>query len=274
MESQTRPLVKVATAWRDATQLIELLTEADTLMKPNPNPIANAESNVDAAEIARFNSWAARWWDEKSEFRPMHRINPHRLNWIDGLVGLAGKQVLDVGCGGGILAEAMAHRGADVTGIDLAEKPLRVAQWHAQGQQIEVSYFKSGAENWAKEHAAQYDVVTCMEMLEHVPHPRSVIEACAQMVKPGSWVFFSTLNRNPLSFVFAILGAEYVLRILPKGTHHYRKLIKPAELLAMAESADLTLRDERGLSYNPFTQRFRLHRFMGIGYLLAMQKLK
>jgi 2-polyprenyl-6-hydroxyphenyl methylase/3-demethylubiquinone-9 3-methyltransferase len=231
------------------------------------------ETNVDPAEIARFNSWAARWWDEDSEFRPMHRINPHRLHWIDGLVGLAGKHVLDVGCGGGILAEAMAHRGAQVTGIDLAEKPLRVAQWHAQSQALEMSYAKSGAETWAQNHAQHYDVVTCMEMLEHVPQPCAVIDACARMVKPGGWVFFSTINRNPFSYLFAILGAEYILRILPKGTHHYRNLIKPAELLTMAQAAGLTLRDQRGLGYNPFTQRFRLHGFMGVGYLLAMQKL-
>ena len=241
-------------------------------MKPTANLSVTLENNVDPAEIARFNSWAARWWDENSEFRPLHRINPHRLHWIGGLVGLAGKEVLDVGCGGGILAEAMAHRGAKVTGIDLAEKPLRVAQWHAQGQQLEMIYAKSGAENWAQDHAAQYDVVTCMEMLEHVPQPRRVIQACAQMLKPGGWVFFSTLNRNPLSFLFAIIGAEYVLRLLPKHTHHYSKFIKPTELLAMATPSGLTLRDQRGLGYNPFTQRFRLHRFMGVGYLLAMQK--
>ena len=243
-------------------------------MNPTANQPDARENNVDAAEIARFNNLAARWWDEDSEFRPLHRINPHRLQWINSLVGLVGKQVLDVGCGGGILAEAMAHRGAKVTGIDLAEKPLRVAQWHAQSQQVEMIYAKSGAENWAQARPAHYDVVTCMEMLEHVPQPRTVIEACARMVKPGGWVFYSTINRNPLSFLFAIVGVEYILRMLPKGTHHYRKLIKPAELLAMAQAAGLTLRDQRGLGYNPFTQRFRLHRFMGVGYLLAMQKVE
>lgn len=241
-------------------------------MNPAASQPTALENNVDTAEIARFNNLAARWWDEDSEFRPLHRINPHRLQWINSLFALAGKLVLDVGCGGGILAEAMAHRGAKVTGIDLAEKPLRVAQWHAQFQQVKMIYAKSGAENWAQQHAAHYDVVTCMEMLEHVPQPRSVIEACARMVKPGGWVFFSTINRNPLSFLFAIIGAEYILRLLPKGTHHYRKLVKPAELLAMAQAAGLTLRDQRGLGYNPFTQRFRLRRFMGVGYLLAMQR--
>jgi 2-polyprenyl-6-hydroxyphenyl methylase / 3-demethylubiquinone-9 3-methyltransferase len=241
-------------------------------MSTTNNAAVTLESNVDAAEIARFNNLASRWWDENSEFRPLHRLNPHRLQWLDGLVGLAGKQVLDVGCGGGILAEAMAHRGAAVTGIDLAEKPLRVAQWHAQSQQMAMTYAKSGAENWAQAHPAHYDVVTCMEMLEHVPQPSRVIEACVQMVKPGGWVFFSTINRNPLSFLFAIVGVEYILRILPKGTHDYRKLIKPSELIAMAQSAGLTLRDQRGLGYNPFSQRFRLHKFMGVAYLLAMQK--
>ncbi|WP_426209462.1 bifunctional 2-polyprenyl-6-hydroxyphenol methylase/3-demethylubiquinol 3-O-methyltransferase UbiG [Massilia sp. TWP1-3-3] len=236
------------------------------------NATSIAPLNADPAELARFNSLAARWWDEHSEFKPMHRINPHRLAWIDRLSSLAGKAVLDVGCGGGILAEAMAHRSARVTGIDLAEKPLQIAQSHALGQAIDVGYRKSSAEDWAAAHAAHYDVITCMEMLEHVPDPQAVIAACAAMVKPGGWVFFSTINRNALSYLAAIVGVEYVLRILPRGTHQYRRFIKPRELLAMASGAGLTLKDRRGLGYNPLTQRFRLHGFEGIGYLLAMQK--
>lgn len=229
-------------------------------------------SNADPAELARFNSLASRWWDENSEFKPLHRINPHRLEWIDRLVQLAGKQVLDVGCGGGILAESMARKGAKVIGIDLADKPLQIAQWHAQSQDVDVHYAKSSAEAWAAQHAGQYDVITCMEMLEHVPSPAAVIQACAEMVKPGGWVFFSTINRNPLSYALAIVGMEYLMRILPRGTHQYARFIKPAELLAMADASGLALQDQHGLGYNPLTQRFRLHGFMGVGYLLAMQK--
>ncbi len=228
--------------------------------------------NADPAELARFNRLAARWWDEESEFKPMHRINPHRLQWIDSLVHLDGKRVLDVGCGGGILAEAMAHRGAHVTGIDLAEKPLQIAEWHAQGQQVDVRYALSCAEDWAVGNPGHYDIVTCMEMLEHVPQPDAVIAACAQMVKPGGWVFFSTINRNPLSFLTAIVGVEYVMRILPRGTHQYARFIKPRELLAMAGKAGLVLHEQRGLAYNPLTQRFRLNGFSGVAYLLAMQR--
>jgi 2-polyprenyl-6-hydroxyphenyl methylase/3-demethylubiquinone-9 3-methyltransferase len=228
--------------------------------------------NFDPAELARFNQLAERWWDENSEFKPMHRINPRRLEWIDSLCTLAGKVVLDVGCGGGILAEAMAKRGARVTGIDLAEKPLQIASSHAKGQSIHVDYVLSNAEDWAGSNGAQYDVVTCMEMLEHVPDPNAVIAACAAMVKPGGWVFFSTINRNPLSFLTAIVGVEYVLRILPHGTHQYHRFIKPVELVAMAGAAGLVAREQRGLGYNPFSQRFRLHKFFGIAYLLAMQK--
>ena len=231
-----------------------------------------APLNADPAELTRFNDLAARWWDEDSEFKPMHRINPHRLAWIDNLSSLKGKAVLDVGCGGGILAEAMAGRGARVTGIDLAEKPLQIAQSHAQDRAIDVSYSKSSAEDWALTNPAHYDLITCMEMLEHVPDPQAVIAACAAMVKPGGWVFFSTINRNPLSYLTAIIGVEYVLRILPRGTHQYRRFITPRELLAMATGAGLVLKDRRGLGYNPLTQRFRLHGFEGIGYLLAMQK--
>lgn len=236
-----------------------------------PSGVAEA-ANADPAELARFNALAARWWDENSEFRPLHRINPHRLDWIDGLVGLAGKESLDVGCGGGILAESMARRGADVTGIDLAGKALQVAAAHAEISGASVRYASSSAENWAGEHGERYDLVTCMEMLEHVPEPQAVIEACAHMARPGGWVVFSTINRNPLSYVAAIVGVEYVLRILPVGTHQYRRFIKPAELLAMAGRAGLVLRERRGLGYNPLTERFRLHGFTGVAYLLAMQK--
>ena len=237
------------------------------------DPTSTASNpNADPAELARFNAMAARWWDETSEFKPLHRINPHRLAWIDGLCALENKAVLDVGCGGGILAEAMAKRGARVTGIDLAGMPLRIAQLHAATHHIDVRYASSSAEDWALTHAGNYDIVTCMEMLEHVPDPAAVIAACASMVKPGGQVFFSTINRNPLSFLMAIVGVEYVLRLLPRGTHQYHRFIKPAELLASASGAGLTLCDQRGLGYNPVTERFSLHRFMGVGYLLAMRK--
>lgn len=228
--------------------------------------------NADPDELARFNALAARWWDETSEFKPLHGINLHRLDWIDQLSTLRGKAVLDVGCGGGILAEAMARRGAHVTGIDLAEKALQVAAEHAQGQPFEMAYMKSSAEDWAPGRTAHYDVVTCMEMLEHVPDPRAVVTACADMGKPGGWVFFSTLNRNALSFLIAIVGAEYVLRILPRGTHQYSRLIRPRELQDMSAAAGLRLVEQRGLGYNPFTQRFRLHGFTGVGYLLALRR--
>ena len=235
-------------------------------------PSAHQASNADQSELDRFNLLAARWWDENSAFRPLHRINPHRLRWIDQLAGLEGQRTLDVGCGGGILAESMARAGAQVTGIDLAEKALRIAQAHAHAADVGMQYVLSSAEHWALDNAEQYDVITCMEMLEHVPSPDAVIAACARMAKPGGWVFFSTINRNPLSYLSAIIGMEYVLRVLPRGTHQYARFIKPAELLSSAERAGLVLREQRGLAYNPLTQRFRLNRFAGVAYLLAMQK--
>jgi 2-polyprenyl-6-hydroxyphenyl methylase / 3-demethylubiquinone-9 3-methyltransferase len=228
--------------------------------------------NADPAELARFSALAARWWDPDSEFRPLHRINPLRLEWINGLAPLAGKQVLDVGCGGGILAEAMALKGANVTGIDLAEKPLAVAALHARQAGAAIDYMASSAEDLAQVRPGAFEVITCMEMLEHVPAPRLVIAACARLVKPGGWVFFSTINRNPLSYLMAIIGAEYVLRLLPRKTHQWRRFIKPQELVDAAGACGLMLEDSRGLGYNPFTQRFRLHRFKGVGYLLAMRK--
>jgi len=229
--------------------------------------------NFDPQELAKFSALAERWWDPESEFRPLHHINPLRLAWIDQLAALSGKRVLDVGCGGGILAEAMAHQGASVMGIDLALKPLQVATLHAQKTGADLRYQAISAEALAQQEPQAYGIVTCMEMLEHVPQPALVIQACAKLVAPGGWVFFSTLNRNPLSWLVAIFGAEYLLRIWPKKTHKYSKFIRPEELKAWAAAAGLHLRDQRGLGYNPFSKKFRLHQFMGVGYLLAMQKI-
>lgn len=227
--------------------------------------------NADPAELAKFSALASRWWDPDSEFRPLHQINPLRLAWIDRLVGLRGKDVLDVGCGGGILAEAMAKAGARVTGIDLAQAPLAVARLHAQGCGADVRYLASSAEDLAQGEPASFDVVTCMEMLEHVPRPEETIAACAALVRPGGWVIFSTLNRTPLSWLVAIVGAEYVLRLLPRGTHQWSRFIRPAELQAWAQRHGFVLQDARGLGYNPFTRRFRLHGWRGVGYLLAFR---
>jgi 2-polyprenyl-6-hydroxyphenyl methylase/3-demethylubiquinone-9 3-methyltransferase len=211
--------------------------------------------NADPAELAKFSDLAHRWWDTESEFRPLHQINPLRLAWIDDLVPLKGKRVLDIGCGGGILADAMARKGAEVLGIDLATKALRVAQLHALEAQTEgVTYREVSAEKLADEQPASFDVVTCMEMLEHVPDPASVVRACATLVKPGGRVFFSTINRNPKAFLFAIVGAEYVLNLLPRGTHEFAKFIKPSELAAYARAAGLDLQHTRGMEYNPLTR--------------------
>jgi 2-polyprenyl-6-hydroxyphenyl methylase/3-demethylubiquinone-9 3-methyltransferase len=230
-------------------------------------------TNVDPAELAKFSELAHRWWDTNSEFRPLHQINPLRLEWIQGLAPLKDKQVLDVGCGGGILSDAMARAGAHVTGIDLATKSLKVAQLHAlETQTPNVSYREVSAEALAAENPASFDVVTCMEMLEHVPDPASIVQACATLVKPGGWVFFSTLNRNPKSFLFAIVGAEYVLNLLPRGTHEYAKFIKPSELADHCRAAGLDLQAMRGLQYNPITRRYWLDGNTRVNYMIGTQK--
>jgi 2-polyprenyl-6-hydroxyphenyl methylase/3-demethylubiquinone-9 3-methyltransferase len=230
--------------------------------------------NVDQAELEKFSALASRWWDPNSEFRPLHQINPLRLDWIDALASIRGKRVVDVGCGGGILAESMSRLGAEVKGIDLAEKSLKVAQLHGLESGIKVDYEAISAESLADREAAQYDVVTCMEMLEHVPDPSATIAACSKMVKPGGWVFFSTINRNPKSFLFAIIGAEYLLRILPKGTHEYAKFIKPSELADAARDAGLELQEMLGMSYNPVTQVYSLGRDTSVNYLMAYRRVR
>ncbi|MCU5783962.1 3-demethylubiquinone-9 3-methyltransferase [Alcanivorax balearicus MACL04] len=228
--------------------------------------------NVDNSEVAKFNALAERWWDPNSEFRPLHDINPLRLNYIDERVDLPGKRVIDIGCGGGLLSEGMARRGATVTGIDMGEAPLAVARLHAEQSGVEVEYLQTPAEDIAAERAGQYDVVTCLEMLEHVPDPSSVIRACAALVKPGGQVFFSTINRNPKSFLFAIVGAEYVLRLLPRGTHEYAKLIRPSELAGWSRDAGLDVRDTTGMTYNPVTQVYKLNRDVSVNYLMHAVK--
>lgn len=235
--------------------------------------VPNRAGNVDPAELAKFSELAHRWWDPDSEFRPLHQINPLRLDWIDRLAGLAGKEVLDVGCGGGILSDAMARRGARVTGIDLATKPLRVAQLHAlEAGTANVNYREVSAEDLAREQPGGFDVVTCMEMLEHVPDPSAIVAACATLVRPGGWVFFSTINRNPKAFLFAIVGAEYVLNLLPRGTHHYERLIRPSELAAWLRRSGLEPQQTRGLQYNPLTRRYWLDGDTSVNYLFATRK--
>lgn len=230
-------------------------------------------ANVDANELAKFSELAHRWWDTESEFKPLHRINPLRLNWIDGYSPLAGKRVLDVGCGGGILADAMARKGAHVLGIDLAVKSLRVAELHAMEAGTEnVQYQEIAVEDLAAQRAGEFDVVTCMEMLEHVPDPASVVTALGKLVKPGGWVFLSTLNRNAKSFLMAIVGAEYVLRLLPAGTHEYNRFIKPSELGQMCREAGLELQGAKGLTFNPLTQRYKLGSDTDVNYLMACRR--
>ena len=233
---------------------------------------ATATPNVDPAEIAKFSALAAKWWDPTSEFKPLHEINPLRLDWINQCAPLTGQRVLDVGCGGGILTEAMAGQGAQVKGIDLAEKSLTVARLHQLESGAQVDYECVSAEDLAAREPAAYDVVTCMEMLEHVPHPASIVRACAALVKPGGRVFFSTLNRNPKSYLFAVLGAEYILGLLPRGTHDYMKFIKPSELARFAREAQLTVREWRGMGYNPLTGRYWLGNDTSVNYLVCMVK--
>jgi 2-polyprenyl-6-hydroxyphenyl methylase/3-demethylubiquinone-9 3-methyltransferase len=225
--------------------------------------------NADPLEIQKFSALAHRWWDPTSEFRPLHEINPLRLEWINARAPLAGKKVIDIGCGGGILTESMARRGASVTGIDLSEKALQVADLHSLESGVQVRYELISAEAMAAREAGQYDIVTCMEMLEHVPDPAAIVQACASLVKPGGHVFFSTLNRNPKSYLFAIIGAEYLLRMLPKGTHDYDKFITPAELAQFARSAGLDVNGLKGLSYNPFSKIYSLGTDTSVNYLAA-----
>ncbi len=215
-------------------------------------------SNVDQAEIAKFEALASRWWDKNSEFKPLHDINPLRSNYIDERSPVAGKKVLDVGCGGGILSEALAQRGAEVSGIDMGDAPLQVAKLHSLESGVEINYRQITAEALAEQEPGQYDVVTCLEMLEHVPDPSSVIQACAKLCKPGGDVYFSTINRNPKAYAFAVLGAEYLLKMLPKGTHEYSKFIRPSELSNWIRHAELDLRDMTGLTYNPLTKNYKL----------------
>jgi 2-polyprenyl-6-hydroxyphenyl methylase/3-demethylubiquinone-9 3-methyltransferase len=233
-----------------------------------PSDMNTANLNVDPQEIAKFEELAHRWWDPDSEFKPLHQINPLRLDYIERRAPLQGKQVLDVGCGGGILAESMAQRGARVIGIDMGETPLSVARLHQMESGAEVDYQQITAERLAKEQPASFDVVTCMEMLEHVPEPASVIQACQRLVKPGGNVFFSTINRNPRSFLFAIIGAEYLLQLLPKGTHDYSKFIKPSELENWARHSGLQVLELTGMSYNPFSQTYSLGPDVAVNYLM------
>ena len=228
--------------------------------------------NVDQSEIAKFSALAHRWWDPNSEFKPLHAINPLRLAWMKSFINLEGKKVVDIGCGGGILAESLAQSGANTTGIDLSEKALKVAELHALEVGANLTYRSISAEALADEQTEQYDVVTCMEMLEHVPDPASVVRACAKLCKPGGTLFFSTLNRSPKSYLFAIIGAEYILKLLPKGTHEYAKFIKPSELLAFTRQAGLEMIGMKGLGYNPLTQVYSLNDDVDVNYMIAVRK--
>ena len=231
--------------------------------------MANTQQNVDPQEIEKFSELAHKWWDKDSEFKPLHEINPLRLEYIDSHARIAGKQVLDVGCGGGILAESMSRAGAEVTGIDMAEASLNVAKLHALESELAINYVQISVEDFATENSGQFDVVTCMEMLEHVPDPGSIVRSCAKLVKPGGHVFFSTINRNPKAWMMAIAGAEYILRLLPRGTHEFKRFLKPSELGGFARSAELELLDISGMSYNPLTRRYHLGKDLDVNYLMA-----
>jgi len=224
--------------------------------------------NADPAELEKFSQLAHRWWDPEGEFRPLHEINPLRLEWIDRHARLGGKSVLDVGCGGGILAEAMARRGAQVTGIDLADKPLKVAELHLLESRLKIDYRSRSAEDLAAERPGAFDVVTCMELLEHVPQPASLVAACARLARPGGQVFFSTINRNPKAYLFAVIGAEYLLRLLPKGTHDYERFVKPSELARWCRDAGLRAEELMGMTYNPITKAYKLGSDCDVNYLL------
>jgi len=229
-------------------------------------------SNVDQEELAKFEALAYRWWDKESEFKPLHDINPLRLNYIDQHASLAGKKVLDIGCGGGILSESMAKKGATVKGIDLGEAPLSVAKIHAKEEDVEIQYQSISAEDIAAKEPQAYDIVTCMEMLEHVPDPAAIVQACSDLVKPNGHVFFSTINRNPKSFLFAIVGAEYILNLLPKGTHHYEKLIRPSELDQWIRHTELNTNDIIGMSYNPLLKTYKLSSDTSVNYIVHSHK--
>ena len=228
--------------------------------------------NVDPSEIAKFEALASRWWDKTSEFKPLHDINPLRVNYIDERASLAGKKVLDVGCGGGILSEAMAHRGATVSGIDMGEAPLAVAQLHSLESGVSINYRRITAEELSEQEAGTYDIVTCLEMLEHVPSPLSVIQACQRLLKPGGDLFLSTINRNPKSYLFAIIGAEHILKMLPKGTHEFKKFIKPSELANYVRNANLEMLDLTGMTYNPIIKEYKLSRDVDVNYLMHTKK--
>lgn len=234
---------------------------------------SSTHTNVDHAEIAKFEALASRWWDKESEFKPLHDINPLRTNYVDRFASLAGKKVLDVGCGGGILSESMAQRGAEVMGIDMGEAPLSVAKLHSLESGLNIDYRQVPVEQLAEEMPGQFDVVTCLEMLEHVPDPSSIIRACYKLVKPGGKLFFSTINRNPKAYLFAIIGAEYVLQLLPKGTHEYDKFIKPSELTRWCRDTGLEVMDMTGLTYNPLTKVYKLKpQDVDVNYMIATSK--